>query len=272
MRFSQRAGITPVKIDLQVDSIDDDLRNSIWNVLHLYCWHKARHDLTDRSSLRYFLYRIWSNFFKYPLDTLPSFDDRCVEVIREAYFSFEWYQVYDFLEFIVQNSDAELPDLIQEASNVILAKEVSAYRFVEYKIVKITSEEEIQSIEDALSNTSPYAGAHAHLKSALSKLSDKQNPDYRNSIKESISALESVCQIISGDPKATLGSALRILETKGIIHAALNKSFSALYGYTSDADGIRHAMLDESQLTFVDAKYMLVACTAFINYLIGKTV
>ncbi len=29
-------------------------------------------------------------------------------------------------------------------------------------------------------------------------------------------------------------------------------------------------MLEESRLTFVDAKYMLIACTAFINYMLGK--
>jgi hypothetical protein len=63
---------------------------------------------------------------------------------------------------------------------------------------------------------------------------------------------------------------LAILESRGPLHGALKKSFSALYGYTSDADGIRHAMLDEANLTFTDAKYMLVACTAFINYVLGK--
>jgi hypothetical protein len=54
------------------------------------------------------------------------------------------------------------------------------------------------------------------------------------------------------------------------LHKALKSSFSSLYGYTSDSDGIRHAMLEESKLTFIDAKYMLVACTAFINYVLGK--
>ena len=45
-----------------------------------------------------------------------------------------------------------------------------------------------------------------------------------------------------------------------------------LYGYTSDADGIRHALLDESDLDFEDAKFMLVSCSAFTNYLKGKAI
>ena len=50
----------------------------------------------------------------------------------------------------------------------------------------------------------------------------------------------------------------------------MKASLSSLYGYTSDADGIRHAMLDEPSLSFTDAKFMLVVCTAFVNYLTGK--
>jgi len=102
-------------------------------------------------------------------------------------------------------------------------------------------------------------------------MSDRQNLDYRNSIKESISAVESICKIVTNDDKATLGKALKIIEDKHGLHAALKGSLSQLYGYTSDADGIRHAMLGESNLSYIDAKFMLVACTNFINYLIDKT-
>jgi hypothetical protein len=43
-----------------------------------------------------------------------------------------------------------------------------------------------------------------------------------------------------------------------------------MYGYTSDADGIRHALLDQPSLSFEDAKFMLVSCSAFANYLVAK--
>jgi len=51
----------------------------------------------------------------------------------------------------------------------------------------------------------------------------------------------------------------------------LKKGFSNLYGYTSSAEGIRHALLEEAKLNFEDAKFMLVSCSAFVNYLIAKT-
>ena len=139
------------------------------------------------------------------------------------------------------------------------------------QIVEITADEEIQSIEEAMSNTSKLKGVQAHLKTALSLLAIK-NPDFRNSIKESISAVEAISQILTGDEKTTLGAALKTFEEKAILHPALKKSLSSLYGYTSDAEGIRHAMLEEPKLTFNDAKFMLVSCTAFTNYLICKAV
>lgn len=54
------------------------------------------------------------------------------------------------------------------------------------------------------------------------------------------------------------------------VHPALRGAFQKLYGYTSDADGIRYALLEESNLDFEDAKFMLVSCSAFVNYLKAK--
>jgi hypothetical protein len=41
-----------------------------------------------------------------------------------------------------------------------------------------------------------------------------------------------------------------------------------MFGYTSDASGIRHAGSGEPvELDYAFAKYMLVTCSAFVNYL-----
>lgn len=138
------------------------------------------------------------------------------------------------------------------------------------QLTDITDEEEIESIEAAIGSTTKYSGANEHLKTALGFLSDRKSPDYRNSVKESISAVESLCVSISGDQKATLGSALSIIERSHQLHPAFKKALSSLYGYTSDSDGIRHALLDESSISYSDAKFMLVACSAFTNYVLGK--
>jgi hypothetical protein len=54
------------------------------------------------------------------------------------------------------------------------------------------------------------------------------------------------------------------------MHGALKSAFNKLYGYTSDEDGIRHAILEESNVGFDEAKYMIVVCSAFVNYLTAK--
>ncbi len=136
--------------------------------------------------------------------------------------------------------------------------------------MRITSEEEISEIEEALKKSGPLSNVHEHLKRALELLADRKSPDYRNSIKESISAVEALCKLITGDKSATLGKALEKMEGKIKLHPALKKAFISLYGYTSDADGIRHALLEESNLDFEDAKFMLIVCPAFINYLVEK--
>jgi hypothetical protein len=76
---------------------------------------------------------------------------------------------------------------------------------------------------------------------------------------------------VSNDKKATLGEALKVLEKRGVLHPALKSAFSSLYGYTSDAEGIRHALMEESNLTSADARFMLISCSAFVNYVIAST-
>ena len=124
------------------------------------------------------------------------------------------------------------------------------------------------AVNEALQNI--YQPVREHISKANSLLADRENPDYENSIKESISAVEAICEIITGE-SGTLGKLLTKVEQKGVyIHSALQLAYKNLYGYTSDASGIRHAKdLGGKDSTFEEAKYMLVACSAFVNYLIA---
>jgi len=64
--------------------------------------------------------------------------------------------------------------------------------------------------------------------------------------------------------------ALKDLKKAIPIHPALEQGFLKIYGYTSDGDGIRHALTDEPNLDQEDALFMLVASSAFVNYLVVK--
>ena len=110
---------------------------------------------------------------------------------------------------------------------------------------------------------------HAHLRRALELLADRNTPDYRNSIKESISAVESLAALTVGE-SGTLGQLIKKLEQKIGLHPALGKAFNKLYGYTSDEGGIRHALADEETADFDHAKFMLVVCSAFVGFVLSK--
>ena len=190
--------------------------------------------------------------------------------MRQYFFNAEWYQIYDLVEFISIHGPENYRSGFISQCNDFLEKENSGYRFVDGKIIEITSSVEIDEIENAIEASTPYYGVKQHLKTAIKLLSDRENPDYRNSIKESISAVEALCKKVTGEEKAKLGDAIKILERQGFVHSALKKAFSSLYGYTSDAEGIRHALMEESNLTNNDARFMLISCSAFINYVISQ--
>ncbi|MBL7067745.1 MAG: hypothetical protein ISS29_07855 [Candidatus Marinimicrobia bacterium] len=273
MRFSHRMGIIPGKNIIQKDSIDADLLHSLWNVTYIfYLENLPGHQREINKDKKRYLDSLWINFFKQPIDEMPKICHKIVTSIKDWFFNTEWYEVYDFIDF-TSGYDSNNENLgYEDTINIYLKQELSGYRLINHKLCPITSDEEIKEIQDVIDNTttSSLSNIQAHIISALDKLSDRTSPDYRNSIKESISAVEAIARIISEDKKAELGKALKIIEDKVGLHGALKKGFLSIYGYTSDDDGIRHALIDNSNCDQEDAKYMLVSCSAFVNYLIIK--
>lgn len=268
MLFSQRMKLVDVSDVMQKDDMNDDLRTSLWNYFY---WFSKR-DYNDElgKKLRDYL---GVSLYKIRIDELERHNS--YNFFKEKILDDCWYQVYDMLEetyefikdseewYSISNED------FAEVCNSIFEKENSAYRFVNGKITPITDENELKSIEEAI-NDAPHKGVKEHLTTALSLLSDREHPDYRNSIKESISAVEAICRQITKE--STLDKALPKLKIKGIqIPSILEDGMKKMYYFTNDKNGIRHALMDEeTETNFEEAKYMLVVCSAFINYLMSK--
>lgn len=245
----------------------DELRVSLWNILYT----NIMFDWSYQGNYTDFRNALWINFLKKELDIFNEFNFATQlaltkKTIKNFYFEAEWYEIYDFLEFVVNYYRD--PDLNNQL-NEVLERELSAYRLVNGIFTDITNHQEVEMLEAALEDND-FPNLKVHLQRALELLSDRKNPDYRNSIKESISAVESIAKEIAQEPKAELGKALSIIEKNGKLHRAMKSSFLSLYGYTSDADGIRHALMEEPNLTADDAKFFLLTCTSFINYLKAK--
>lgn len=98
------------------------------------------------------------------------------------------------------------------------------------------------------------------------------NPNFGVAIQQSVTAVETVANVINGDSNKSLGKALSELQMSGVtIHPALRDGIGNLYGFTSDAPGIRHGK--ESKDQYVDeatARFMVVTCSAIVNYLLAQ--
>jgi hypothetical protein len=278
MSFSERNKLRSIRTELQTDNVDIQLRNSLWNGIYT----KLQIFYND-------LYEdIICDFFKETLEisnsTLDFFDDnkaKKLTEIKQKFFKLQWFEIYDFIEFLVSSQffkgkESHIKKHLNELKtdiNRYLEREFSAYRLVDDLIIRIIDEVEIKAIEDALIlKNKKHEPIQTHMQASLKKLSDKKNPDYRNSIKESISGVEACCRLLTGEN--TLGKALDKLDKSGIsVNTQLKQGFDKLYAYTNSKDsGIRHAIIENgNEPDFEDAKYMLVSCSAFINYLISKT-
>ena len=272
MRFSEEHGFRKVRTAVQREEMDDSLRNGLWNILHGMLFKDPQFaygfSVYQPSPLDNLVHSLWLSHFDLPVDEAPQGIENQIATLRDFFFKARWDQIYDLVGFILawlKNPQERVAEI-----NRVLEAKLSAWRYVSGRFVEITSKAELSTVSDAIEQAD-FVGAAQHLTRALELLADRKSPDPRNSIKESISAVESATKQIAGTRKATLEDAIKALEKRGALHPCLKAGFSKLYAYTSDQGGIRHAMLDEPNLTKADALFFLVTCSAFINYLKSKT-
>lgn len=272
--FSQRNGYVKVSDVLIRERITEEIQNAIINVYEKYCNWCTINLRLDFSPSYLIAEAVWCQFFNYQVRNFSSLQAECVENFFEA--QYHWYLKLDLLEFIIKvipqianRSLCSSLHVFEEDINREFQRLGFAYRIVNHLVVDIISDSEIHSIETAINETND--NVKEHLSAALSLLADRKEPNFRDSIKESISAVESICRDLTGE--STLGQALKKLESNGIqINNQLKSAFDKLYAYTNQQDtGIRHALIeDDSVPEYDEALFMLVTCSAFINYLKSK--
>ena len=273
-RFSERNGYVKPNDVIIRECITEPIQNSICNWLDMLRTDVGDYKEMDKSA--------WTYFFNKRNDEYPYLHyahNKNYGVVLDFITNkdVDWYLIFDLIEFIYRfyniHNNAAIRNrfnIITEFLNIEFERHNFAYRLINWNIVEITSENEIKSIEEAINNTK--SNAKTHLQNALEKLSPSIS-DYRNSIKESISAVECVCREITGE--STLDKSLKKLENKGVVlNSQLKTGLGNLYQYTNDGStGIRHALMDDENAPTADeAIFMLVSCSAFVNYLMKKKV
>lgn len=282
--FSDRNGIKPLNTEIQLTEFDERTRIALFNsIVYFYELLYSQYEVCEEKPQRFFSY-ILEGIYSMERKVDSAYSEKAFfNVVHETILEDSYDSVLTVVEAIVQHFDEYLianprykysrksPSIIQTFFNNLFEREYVGYRFIGGLISPISDEIEVESVNVAVNNK--FKSVREHISKANTFLSNREKPDYKNSIKESISAVEAICQEILGTKGggATLGKMLKKLEDNGIeIHSALKDAFNKLYGYTSDANGIRHAGdIGGPSSTFEEAKFMLVSCSAFINYLIG---
>lgn len=268
MSFSERAGLKKARDIIQVDSMDEQLRMALYNYLHdRFCGNWYIHgNLGGRGHLA--ARALWTDLWYQSADKFNDSPHSFCPILKEFILEGPWNEVYDLVEFVQARTRLGLD---ADQVNALLEREMSGYRLKESMIVPISDSVEVAAIDEALDVPEPFSGARQHLVDALEKLSRRPASDVRNAITEAVSAVESAARVVTGKHKATLGDALKALESTGHVHPALKEAWLKLYGYTSDEHGLRHAMTEDPHIDFGTAKYMVVSCAAFVNLLSALT-
>ena len=275
LTFSQAQGYQALPGPLKLEQLLPAARTHIWNVVYFSMTQHGR----DHDNSRYvsgpwqkilMTKHLWHD--NRPVDDWNSSFAHHQQAMRTSIENLSFNHVFDLIQFILRHPDCPADTI--SAMKDIFATTRLAYTIDETKpptIVPAVTDAEGQAIVKSIQALSHVGldGSAAHLRKASEYIN---RSDWAGSIRESISAVESAARQL--DPKASgaLGPALASLESRQSLHPALKGAFTKLYAYTSDEQGIRHALLDQSSANvgLDETVFMLGACASFASFLWRK--
>lgn len=200
MMFGERNGFKAHKEQQTVD-IDMSLRNRLYNwMVEIFQY------LPDSSSI-----------LAYIVDKLGEANvstERNTQIVAARFYhqipQSEWYDPYTIIELFLEFQrgrlgcrnctispcpndccrDSNFFPLFTEKTNSILEEENSGYRLMDDLFVPITNTAELESVQEA--SRISFESVRKHINKAIRSLSDKASPDYENSTKDAISAVEAM--------------------------------------------------------------------------------
>ena len=273
--FSQAYGYEELPQPLKLGELSREARTKLWSLLYVFVTHESGKKWGEVTSLG----KRWGKIYRFlhvnvlvlPVNECDSTLGAFVDAYQQKFMNDPLNDVFDLLLVVMRHSDCP-PEFTRTVGEIFKECRLAYVLDVEAPptIYPAATREEGKAILGATTGLSSagLAGAVAHLQQASDCISQG---DYSGAVRESIHAVESTARHFDSDAK-TLGPALKSLERAGALHPALKKAFSNLYGYTSDEQGIRHALIDgpQSNVGHDEAVFMLGACASFSSYLARK--
>ena len=269
--FSQRTGLEQIPPQLKLGDASPDLRRLVHYYLKLEIERNSFFGYERRSyhtEWRRVARDLHVLFFKQSPDSFDWNVGALEESIKIFVYRSPIVPLFDLIEFFIRHPGCS-PECKRELAEAFVTAR-AAYRVVDNSYVAaIGSDEQAATFEQALA-TARNRGAVAARKQLIGAGIALRDGDWAGSVRESIHAVEAVAVQLAPGTR-TLGAALKAIEQKHHLHGGLKKAFDALYGYSSDEQGVRHALVfsDEAQVDEADALFMLGACASFVSYLLA---
>jgi hypothetical protein len=271
LTFAQAEGLTPLPAQLKRTEVTPELRSVLWQ-----CIHEEMTRSVSSGGFDTYLGKVWTNILKKVhvlhyhrlVDEFSNSQSDVVKSVKEVFEKGDYAEIYGWLQFVLQHQP---PPGFARQIETRLRYCHAPYRIVaEDVLCPIGSDVDAASLGRAFEDlkSTSLAGAREHLRSAAAELTGGH---FADSVRESIHSVESAVRVI--EPNGDFSKALSRLEQKTNIHGALKKGFLALYGFSSDEQGIRHPLLEKEapSVDEADAMFMIGACAAFLSYLVNKS-
>lgn len=232
-------------------------------------------------------------------DTVADYDKSNVRDIEEARLYVEerlktlpWQKRFDFCEIIYlklayvpdeyffhyQNqtpftlSDAQT--YLEKEIQQLFIDEFFAYEFIKGSVIRKGRKHTVETADRAqyVMSDKRLQSARMHYSKALNFFRDRRQPDYANTVKEAVCAVESAGKDLFPQAKAsTLGELINWLKNKKnniAIPSALTNTFTSVYALRNSAEGVAHGSANGGEITAAIAEYILSLSASTIIYLV----
>lgn len=282
---SIRFGLRPPLPQQARDEASKDMRRELSNLatplLEAYRAQAAKEPgYTYNSSDSLFFRILWTEGVKGSVLQIP-FGDNFTDTFDTHIQTCPAIDLYDLVDLLAHltdrfrihgqyNREVPVQKIWIDKCNEIFAKHKAAWRFMKGGLYPATSEEEIESLDQALDTVEQFPKLaeckhHYHKALELFKASD-----YANAGKEALSSLEALAQAVTGKTD-TLGALSQLLGSEADLHKAPQNMLKNFYGWSSDDGGMRHARKPGQDATDeAEARFILIVTSAYINMLTVK--
>jgi hypothetical protein len=186
--------------------------------------------------------------------------------VEEHLESCDWYYVYDIIETIILNLNAQQAATFTEELNDYFIANGIGWKIVN-GLLEIRGDEVFETAVSTVVfvlEAAKLQTAKTEIKEALIDLSRRPDPDITGAIQHSLACLECVAREMAGDKKATLGELIK--KHPNIVPKPLDQAIEKVWGFTSEQG--RH-LREGNAPQYLEAE-LVVELSAAISTYLGK--